>query len=175
MTEPYTGEIRYFGFNFAPANWSFANGSTVPIRQWTALYSLLGIQFGGNGTTTFQLPNLASRMIVGTGQGPGLTPRQNGDVFGTTNVTLQNSDLPPHQHTFQAFAGRAVSPQPMPANGSALTNAPSGTPFVAATPNTTMAPGAVTFAGGSQSHSNVQPMLGINACIAMVGLYPSFP
>src|SRR6476620_7519707 len=105
MSEPFIGEIRIFGFNFAPRGWAFCNGQILSIAQNTALFSLLGTTFGGNGQTTFALPDLRGRVPIHTGQGPGLSPVTLGMVPGTEMVTLLQSNMPAHRHPVQAVAG----------------------------------------------------------------------
>lgn len=109
MTEPYTGEIQLFGFNYAPYNWAFCNGAMLPIQQNPALYSLLGTNYGGNGQTYFQLPNFAGRAGCNQGNGPGLTSRTIGEVFGTQNVTLLSTEMPAHTHALTVYNQTDVS------------------------------------------------------------------
>src|SRR5262245_52307968 len=105
MAEPFIGEIRIFGFNFAPVGWAACNGQLLSIAQNTALFSILGTVYGGDGQTTFGLPNLQGRAPMMWGQGPGLTARNIGEVTGTDNVTLLTTEIPAHNHTFLNFAG----------------------------------------------------------------------
>jgi microcystin-dependent protein len=180
MTTPYLGEVQLFGFNFNPRGWAFCNGATLPISQNTALFSLLGVQYGGNGQTTFQLPNLAGRAASQQGQGPGLSPRVIGQSFGANTVTLTANQMPAHNHSLFVYsqrdpAKRAGAPS---SNGglsflSARTTAKS---FVGGAVNTTMAPNMIAASqGGGFPHENQQPYLGVNFCIALQGVYPSFP
>ena len=128
MSEPFIGEIQMFGFYFNPRNWAYCNGATLPIQQNTALFALLGTQYGGNGQTTFQLPNFAGRGGCQQGQGPGLTPRSLGETFGTNTVTLTSTQIPQHNHGITAFAqsdGNKKSGSP--SNNSALSSLGSGT------------------------------------------------
>lgn len=177
MTDPFIGEIALFGFNFNPRGWAFANGATLPISQNTALFSLLGVNYGGNGTTTFQLPNFAGRAGCAQGQGPGLTPRTVGETFGTNTVTLNSNQIPGHTHALTYFntsdtTKRAASPSP--------NNALSGptdstiTAFLApGTVGTTFAPNMLSpNQGGGLPHENQQPYLGVNFCIALQGIFP---
>ena len=179
MTEPFIGQIQQFGFNFNPRGWAFCNGATLPIQQNTALFALLGTQYGGNGQTTFQLPNFAGRGGCQQGQGPGLTPRSLGETFGTNTVTLTSTQIPQHNHGITAFAqsdGNKKSGSP--SNNSALSSLGSGTakPFITAPLNTHFAPNMIQpSAGGGQPHQNQQPYLGVNFCIALQGIFPSFP
>lgn len=178
MTQPFIGEIQLFGFNFNPRNWAFCSGALIPISQNTALFSLLGTQYGGNGTTTFQLPNFAARAACEQGQGPGLTQRVIGETFGTSSVTLTSTEIPNHNHTLQLFSQsdsskRASSPSP----GAALSSPTVGTtlPFLPpGTTNTQFAPNMIApNQGGGLPHENQQPYLGINFCIALAGIFPA--
>lgn len=168
MSDQYLGEIRLFSFGFAPANWAQCNGQLMPISQFQALFSLIGTTYGGNGTTTFALPNLQSRVPVHQGTGLGLSTYVMGQVGGTETVTLNQNQLPGHNHALQA--------NDSPAAGSR----PSGTVLARATSNiygpgpdgTIMHPNAIGPAGGSQPHPNIQPYLVMNFCIALYGIYP---
>ncbi len=179
MTQPFIGEIQLFGFNFNPRGWAFCNGATLPIQQNTALFSLLGTTYGGNGQTTFQLPNFAGRAGCQQGQGPGLTPRSLGETFGTNTVTLTSTQIPQHNHGINAFSqSDATKKSGSPSNGSALSSLGNGNakPFIAAPINTQFAPNMIQpSAGGGQPHQNQQPYLGVNFCIALQGVFPSFP
>lgn len=151
MSEPFVGEIRVFPFNFAPRGWALCNGQLLPISQNTALFSLLGTFYGGDGRTTFALPNLQGTTAIGTGQGPGLSPVVIGESGGASTVTLLESQLPAHRHTHSG-AGTTNRPAPglLPADGSALTPA----------------------AFSPQPHENMPPYLVANYCIALQGIYP---
>lgn len=175
MSQPYIGEIQLFGFNFNPRGWAFANGATLPISQNTALFSLIGTIYGGNGQTTFQLPNLAGRAGCQQGNGPGLTPRTLGETFGVNTVTLISNQIPQHNHGINAYVP-ATSGTPA-ANGSlSQPTVPANKPFASSAPNTTFAPNMISPSqGGGQPHQNQQPYLGVNFCIALQGIYPSFP
>lgn len=179
MTQPFVGEIQMFGFNFNPRDWAFCNGATLPLQQNTALFSLIGTTYGGNGQTTFQLPNFASRAGCGQGQGPGLSNRSLGETFGTNTVSLTSAQTPSHSHTLTLFSQsvdtkRAASPS----SGNALSSVTVGTtlPFLpSGTPNTTFAPNMVMPSqGGGLPHQNEQPYLGVNFCIALQGTFPKF-
>lgn len=176
MTEPFIGQIQIFGFNFAPRGWAFCNGATLAIQQNTALFALLGTQYGGNGTTTFQLPNFVNRTGCTQGQGPGLTPHQIGENFGSNSVTLTTQEMPAHTHPVQIYGQNDASKrQSAPANGTAL-----GTPLAAAftaagTANSPFPPAMIGPTGGGQPHENRQPYLAMNFCIALEGIFPSFP
>jgi microcystin-dependent protein len=175
MTQPYIGEIQLFGFNFNPRGWAFANGATLPISQNTALFSLLGVTYGGNGQTTFQLPNFAGRAGCQQGNGPGLSPVVLGQNFGVNTVTLTSNQIPQHNHGINAYVpGTTGSPG---ANGGlSQPSASANKPFHPGPGNTTFAPNMIQpSAGGGQPHQNQQPYLGVNFCIALQGIYPSFP
>ena len=178
------GEIRLFAGNFAPKNWSFCNGATIQIASNTALFSILGTTYGGNGTTNFLLPNLQGRTAIGAGNGPGLSPIALGQASGTETTTLTNSNLPAHIHT--AFANANGSNA---TTGTAAGNLPavitSRTSAVGYTLRTSvygndaggaaMAADMVTLApaGGNQPISIVNPYLGMNYVICMYGIFPS--
>jgi len=179
VTQPFLGEVQLFGFNFNPRGWAFCNGATLPISQNTALFSLIGTIYGGNGQTTFQLPNLAGRAACQQGQGPGLSPRTLGETFGVNTVTLTSNQIPSHNHGVNAWS------QPDPAKRSGTPSANGGFSFLSAdtvaktfnaSVNTTFAPNAISAtSGGGLPHQNQQPYLGVNFCIALEGIYPSFP
>lgn len=170
MPEPFLGEIRYFSFDFAPKGWARCAGQILPINQNQALFSLLGTQYGGNGQTTFALPNLQGRACGHYGQGPGLSPRNIGEVTGSESVTLTAAQLPSHNHGVRTSAslGTAENPQGHYATPNADPRsrnlyATTGPAQIAVTTNT----------GGSQPHSNIQPYLVVNPCICLVGIFPS--
>jgi microcystin-dependent protein len=179
MTQPYLGEVQLFGFDFNPRGWAFANGATLPISQNTALFSLLGITYGGNGQTTFQLPNFAARAGCEQGNGPGLSPRSLGQTFGVNTVTLTSNQTPQHNHGvnsyFQPNSAKKTS-APIADSALALLSMGAPTPYVATPINTTFAPNMLAASqGGGSPHENQQPYLGVNFCIALQGNYPSFP
>lgn len=180
MTEPFIGEIQLYGFNFAPRGWAFANGATLSIAQNTALFSLIGTIYGGNGQTTFQLPNFAGRAGCQQGNGPGLSPRTLGEAFGVNTVTLTSNQIPQHNHGMVLYSQNDASKRShSPAANSSLSVASntSVTNFIPSGPvNTQFAPNMISPSqGGGQPHQNQQPYLGLNFCIALQGLYPSFP
>ena len=180
MSEPYIGEIQMFGFNFNPRNWAFCNGATLPIAQNTALFALLGTTYGGNGQTTFQLPNFAGRAGCEQGQGPGLTPRTLGETFGTNTVTLTSNQIPAHNHGVNAYSQTVAgsgSHSPVSNGGlSFLATSTASKNFIETPLNTQLAPNMVQPSqGGGQPHQNQQPYLGVNFCIALQGIFPSFP
>jgi len=175
MTQPFIGEIQLFGFNFNPRGWAFANGALLPISQNTALFSLLGTNYGGNGTTTFQLPNFAGRAGNEQGNGPGLTPRSLGETFGVNTVTLSSTQIPAHNHGINAYAPANAS-APVSNGGLSQPTVAANKPFSSGAPNTTFAQNMLSpNVGGGLPHENQQPYLGVNFCIALQGIYPSFP
>ncbi|MEM7302676.1 MAG: tail fiber protein [Pseudomonadota bacterium] len=171
MSEPFTAEIRIFAGSFAPRGWAFCNGQLLPISQNTALFSLLGTTYGGDGRSTVGLPNLQGRAPMHPGRGPGLTARRLGERGGSDQVTLQESQIPSHNHQLSA-SGENGEQGTMQAQV-ALTRSRSGSLYQTGTSSslTPMAPLPQT--GGSQPHNNLQPLLAINYIIALVGLYPS--
>lgn len=177
MSDPFLGQLQIFGFNFAPANWALCAGQIMPISQNTALFSLLGTSFGGNGTTNFGLPNFQGNAACGMGQGPGLTQRSVGETFGTETVTLLTSEMPAHNHSFNVFnQGDATKRHGTPVSGDALTAPGTVTPFVSgATVAGNFAPQMIGLAGGGQPHPNQQPYLAMNFCIALSGIFPQRP
>ncbi len=167
MSEPFLGQISIFGFNFPPRGWATCSGQILPIAQNTALFSLLGTTYGGNGQTTFALPDLRGRVPVGFGQGPGLSNVQLGQQAGTEVVTLTSAQLAPHPHGVAASNAAATGSRP---GGNFLS---AGGAFTNASDGTTMNPGMIQNAGGGQPHENRQPYLGVNVCIALEGIFPS--
>jgi microcystin-dependent protein len=173
MADQFLGEIRVFPFNFPPTGWALCDGQVLPIQQNTALFSLLGTNFGGNGTSTFALPNMQGRFPVDAGNGPGLTLREVGEADGTPSVTLTASQLPPHSHAVAcASAGGVVGP------GDALfANTPSSKPPAYAPLSggaaVAMSPAAVAQTGSGLPHDNMPPYLVMNFCIALTGIFPA--
>ncbi|HEX3152293.1 MAG TPA: tail fiber protein [Gemmataceae bacterium] len=172
--DPFLGEIRIFAGNFAPKNWALCNGQILPISQNTALFSLLGTNYGGNGTSNFALPNLQGCTAMDQGNGPGLTPRVVGETGGSQNVTLLVSNLPAHSHSFtgQSFLGDLNPPggNYVAGNRSVFGYLVPGTPNSNIQP---MNPAAIAPAGSGLPHNNMQPYLGINYIICMAGVFPS--
>jgi microcystin-dependent protein len=169
MTQPFIGEIQIFGFNFNPRGWAFCNGATIPIQQNTALFSLLGTTYGGNGQTTFQLPNLAGRAAMNQGNGPGLSPRTLGETAGVNTVTLTVNQIPNHRHVVRATLASGTQAGPA---GAIPTTSEEQLLYDTGT-DVAMTPPAPVGAGFP--HENQQPYLGINLCIALQGIFPSFP
>ena len=176
MSEPFVGQISQFGFNFNPRGWAFCQGQLIPIAQNTALFSLLGTNYGGNGTTNFALPNFQSRAAAGQGSGPGLSNRVIGETFGSSTVTLSSAQIPAHTHALTAFSQSDPTKRTnVPANGVALSSLSISTTkaFVTAAPNTTFAPTMLSASQGGQPHTNEQPYLAVNFCIALQGIFPA--
>ena len=171
MSEPFVGEIRMFAGNFAPVGWAFCDGQLLAVSQNDALFSLLGTIYGGDGRTTFGLPDLRGRVPIHAGSGPGLTPRNLGSKGGAENVTLTTSQLPSHNHTVPASGAGANSGTP---TGRVSANtAPTNVYSTSLATNQTMNNAAVSQTGGSQSHTNLMPTLCVNFIIALFGIYPS--
>ena len=175
MADPFVAEIRIFGFNFAPKGWAFCDGQLLPISQNTALFALLGTTYGGDGKSTFGLPDMQGNAPMFFGQGPGLSDRFEGEMSGSPFVTLLDSEMPIHQHALMANSATADLPTPGP-NFSLARSAPFiyKVPPPAQAPQP-MAPQAVSPAGGSQPHNNMMPFLTLNFCIALQGIFPPRP
>ncbi|NJC32481.1 microcystin-dependent protein [Xanthomonas arboricola] len=177
MTEPYIGEIQLFGFDYNPYGWAFCNGATLPITQNTTLYSLLGVAYGGNGSSTFQLPNFSARAGCHQGAGPELTPHTLGSNFGSASESLLSTQIPMHQHGINAYSqSDATKKTGTPANGVALSslNVNTERPFLAVAPDKQFSPTMLLPTGSGQAHENRQPYLAVNFCIALQGNYPAF-
>jgi microcystin-dependent protein len=171
MSEPFIAEIRIFAGNFAPRGWAFCDGQLLPISQNTALFSLIGTTYGGDGRSTTALPNMQGRVPMHPGRGPGLTSRRLGQRGGVEMVTLSEAQMPNHTHTMNAAGGRGDAQAP--SQSTAYARASGGLPYHGGTPDVDMADQALESAGGSQAHNNLQPFLVMNFIIALVGLYPS--
>ena len=174
MSEQFIGQIDLFSFGFAPKGWAPCNGQLLAINQNQALFSLLGTTYGGNGTTTFALPNLQGQVAVSQGQGPGLQNYNMGQQGGIESVTLTSAQMPSHSHSLAGDdeKGSAVIPKTgyfaMPNNDPAVL-----TLYGPANNLVPLNPGSVTGAGGNQPHTNLQPCLALNYCIALTGIFPS--
>jgi microcystin-dependent protein len=174
MSEPFIAEIRIFAGNFAPRSWAFCNGQLLPIAQNTALFSLIGTIYGGDGRTTTALPNLQGRAPMHAGRGPGLTPRTIGQRSGFTDVTLTESQMPSHTHSLLARNNPALVREPSSAVTLSRSRGTSAYQQDTANNLTNMASEALPPAfTGPGAHTNVQPLLGLNFIIALQGLYPS--
>lgn len=167
MSEPFLGQIQCFGFNFAPRGWATCDGQILSIAQNTALFSLLGTMYGGNGQTTFALPDLRGRVSMHFGTGPGLSPYTQGEVSGSEAVTLLQTQIPSHNHLVNASTAEPTDSVP---NGLLLG---SSAIYTGGNPTSVMNPQSIGFTGGSQPHSNLQPFLVLNWCIALEGIFPS--
>jgi len=171
MSDPFVAEIRIFPFNFAPKGWAFCDGQLLPLSQNTALFSLLGTMYGGDGKSTFALPDMQGSAPLFWGQGAGLSLYDEGQIGGSETVSLLESEMPSHAH--QASGGTGNGPT-SPANntwgaGSGRTPPPV---YVNGSPNVNMAGATVAPAGSSFPHNNMQPYLTLNFCIALQGIYP---
>lgn len=175
--DQFIGEIRAFPFNFPPKGWALCNGQLLAISSNTALFSILGINYGGDGKVTFGLPNLQGRVVVAPGQGPGLSPWDLGETQGDDSVTLLSTEMPAHSHPITGM------------NNAGTESTPNGTCYLSrdvrggsgilqymqtgSNPSATMAPTALMPGGASQPHENRQPFLVLNYCIALTGEYPA--
>jgi microcystin-dependent protein len=170
MSEPFVGEIRMFAGNFAPRGWAFCDGQLLAVSQNDALFSLLGTIYGGDGRTTFGLPDLRGRLPIHAGSGPGLSPRRLGAKSGAENETLTTNQLASHSHDFNGNTADAniLGPQ-----GKVVANGVGVDYYLAQNQNVSMASGMIANTGGSRSHSNLMPALCINFIIALFGIYPS--
>ena len=173
MQDPWLGEIALVAFNFAPQGWAFCNGQLLSIAQNTALFSLLGTTYGGDGQTTFALPNLQSRAPLHFGQGTGLSPYVLGATGGVESVTLQTPQIPAHTHSYTPQASTAGGTAVSPAGAFWAESASGDTIYQGGTSNTQMAPQTLGNTGGGQAHENRQPLLALNYVIALTGIFPS--
>lgn len=168
--DPFVAEIRIFPFNFAPKGWAFCDGQLLPISQNTALFSLLGTTYGGDGKSIFALPDMQGNAPMHPGQGPGLSLHDLGETGGSDTVSLLESEIPSHSHTLRANSNDADQPVPSPARSLARSNG--GFAWNPTFTQSVMSPNALTPAGGDQPHNNLQPYLTLNFCIALQGVYP---
>ncbi len=169
MSSPFIGEIRMFGGNFAPVGWAFCDGQTMDISQNDALFTLIGTTFGGDGQTTFNLPDLRGRLPIHMGQGSGLTNRTIGESAGVESVTLTTNQIPSHVHA--ALGQSAAGNQPSPSGN--VWASSSLNQFSSSPANVTMHPASIGAGGGSQPHDNFMPYLCVNFIISLFGVYPS--
>lgn len=168
---PFIGEVVCGGWNFCPNGWGECDGRVVPIAQNDTLFFLIGTTYGGDGETTFALPNIQGRTMVGSGQGPGLTPRLSGQQGGLETVTLNTNQIPMHNHILAANDGAEKAASPV---GKILGVSPaSAKSYSSQSTNVQLRPNALSFVGGSQSHTNLQPYLAVKCCIALEGIFPS--
>lgn len=173
MADPFVAEIRVVGFNFPPTGWAFCNGQILPISQNTALFSLLGTTYGGDGKSTFALPDVQGSAVIHPGQGPGLSLYDLGQEGGSQAITLLQTEMPAHTHNLQGSIDDAQFQAPQPDRMLATSN-----PGFAYQTNTSsnlvnMAPQELTVAGGSLPHNNMQPALVLNFVIALQGIFPA--
>jgi microcystin-dependent protein len=170
MADPFVAEIRIFPFNFAPKGWAWCDGQLMPLSQNTALFSLLGTTYGGDGKSTFALPDLQGRAPMHPGQGPGLSLHDLGETGGSETVTLLESEIPVHTHGLMAYpsdpADRFIP------TGASLARSNNGQAWGPANNLVPMSPLALTPAGGDQPHNNMMPYLTFYFCIALQGVFP---
>lgn len=179
--DAYIGEVRLFPYNFPPLGWAYCDGQLLPMAQFQALGSILWHTYGNGGSSSFYLPDLRNRAVVGDGSGPGLTPYTIGQTFGTTTVTITESEMPRHNHQMNARSTLADKTSPLD-NVFAASNAPVGPQrpavslYTETPPQSTLRPDALTTVGGGQPHTNMQPFLGLSFCICLDGGdYPHRP
>jgi microcystin-dependent protein len=172
MADQFVGEVRCVGFNFPPAGWAFCDGQLMPISQNTALFSLLGTFYGGDGKSTFALPNLQGNVAIAQGQGPGLSARFIGEVSGSANVTLLQTEMAMHPHTYMSDPDDGPADSPTPNSTSSYSLGPA-VYTTAASPLVPMASNALPIAGSSLPHNNMMPYLVLNFVIALQGIFPS--
>ncbi|HEY0765263.1 MAG TPA: tail fiber protein [Pyrinomonadaceae bacterium] len=177
MADPFVAEIRIFPFNFAPKGWAFCDGQLLPLSQNTALFSLLGTTYGGDGKSTFALPDLQGNAAMHPGQGPGLSLHDLGEVGGSEAVTLLVSEIPAHAHGVGRSlndGGNSITPvnsvwsQSVAGRGGAAL-------YINGAPTGTVNPNSLSFTGGGLPHNNMQPYLTLNFCIALQGVFPARP
>ncbi|HVT12560.1 MAG TPA: tail fiber protein [Fimbriimonadaceae bacterium] len=172
MADPFIGEVKLVPYNFAPVGWAICAGQLLPISQNTALFSLIGTYYGGDGRSTFALPDLRGRVAVHSGQGPGLSPYTIGQTGGVEGVSLGTPQLPPHGHSVAVSSTLGNHSDPA---GEHLGTSPMGLGFVyGVSPNATM-PDPTTVSGGGQPHENRQPHLAMYYIIALEGVFPPHP
>jgi microcystin-dependent protein len=170
MADPFVAEIRIFPFNFPPKGWASCDGQLLPISQNTALFSLLGTTYGGDGKSNFALPNLQGNAPMHPGQGPGLSLHDLGETGGSETVTLLESEMPNHSHTLQVF--NDVGEDRIPDGTEALSRSTGGLLYGAAANLTDMSPKSLPPAGGGQPHNNMMPYLTFYFNIALQGVFP---
>lgn len=176
MADPFLGEIRAFAFGFVPNGWASCNGQTMSISQNTALFSIIGTAYGGNGTSTFNLPDLQGRAPMNQGAGTGLTPRSVGDTPGENGVALQVAEMPAHAHRIDgATSTTSAPPATAPQSNSWLSREAGSSIYSDQAPNTLFAPQALGITGQGLAHENRQPFLALNFCISLAGNFPPRP
>ncbi len=181
MAEPFLGQIALFGFNFAPLNWALCQGQILPISQNSALFSLLGTQYGGNGTSNFALPNFQGNVVIGQGLSVFGTIYDMGETGGTTAVALTSSTMPAHAHNLMAATAESTANAPAgavlasPVGSGTPRERPVGNIYNQTNPDTALQSGSVMPAGQGLPHNNLQPLLVLNYCIALSGTFPTRP
>lgn len=171
MADPFVAEIRIFPFNFPPRGWAFCDGQLLPLSQNTALFSLLGTTYGGNGKSNFALPNMQGNAPMHPGQGPGLSLHDLGEMGGSATVSLLESEIPSHSHALMSLPAPGNQPTP---SGNTFARVTGATPYLppAGAPLVSLSGNALSPAGGDQPHNNMMPYLTLNFCIAMQGVFP---
>lgn len=172
MADPFVAEIRIFPFNFAPKGWAWCDGQLLPLSQNTALFSLLGTTYGGNGKSNFALPDLQGRAPMHPGQGPGLSLHDLGETGGSETVTLLESEIPAHSHALRANGDIADLQAPTPSRSIARSQNANAYQSTTNQSIVSMAPESLAPAGGDQPHNNLQPYLTFYFCIALQGVFP---
>jgi microcystin-dependent protein len=170
MADPFVAEIRIFPFNFPPKGWAFCNGQILPLSQNTALFSLLGTNYGGDGKSTFGLPNIQGRTVMHPDQGPGLSDHDLGETGGTPTVTLLQSEIPAHSHAMRANASDPANVKIV--NPNASFGVSQEAQIYQDNADVSLAPEALSPAGGGLPHNNLQPYLTLNFNIALQGVFP---
>lgn len=178
MSDQYVGEIRVFPFNFAPVGWAQCNGQILPLSQYTALFSVIGTYFGGNGTSNFALPNFQGVVPVNQGTGPGLSAYDMGETGGTPTVTLLQTEMVAHTHAVNAAKAIGTSASPdgaiyMEGRLTEGTSKKETAVFNALPPDTSLSQAAIGLVGGNLPHNNLMPYLTLNFCIALTGIFPA--
>jgi microcystin-dependent protein len=169
VADPFVAEIRIFPFNFAPRGWAWCDGQLMPLSQNTALFSLLGTTYGGDGKSTFALPDIQGRAVMHPGQGPGLSLHDLGEIGGSETVTLLESEIPAHSHTVGASEADGTERSPA---GQRLATGVAISPYQTPGPLTNLSASAVSPAGGNQPHNNLQPYVTFYFNIALQGVFP---
>jgi microcystin-dependent protein len=169
--DPFVAEIRIFAFNFAPRGWAFCDGQILPLSQNTALFSLLGTTYGGDGRSTFALPNMQGNVPMHPGNGAGLSPRDLGETGGSETVTLLANEVPIHSHGVVSVPGNLPANTNIP-TGNAFGRATQGNPYAPAANTTPLSNQTIDIVGNNLPHNNMQPYLTLNFCIAMQGVFP---
>jgi microcystin-dependent protein len=170
MSQPYVGEIRIFAGNFAPAGWMFCDGQTLPISENETLFNLIGTTYGGDGQSTFNLPDLRGRLPLHQGTGSFGTTYQMGEQAGVETVTLTTQQIPAHNHTFNATTASGTQTGP---GGNLLSNSQGPQPYIQEDADGVLNAQTLSAAGGGQPHENRQPFLGVNFIISLFGIFPS--